>query len=107
MLDGEAVLDAQGGVYLIDVKNKTIEYSSECTVSYFTGIFDINSAPIYENNIISYSEKMHEHGDVQTLTGKVVFDNARGAFGISFIDDSTQIWNYFTDSTVFNFKIVG
>lgn len=49
-------------------------------VEQYTGLNDENNVPIYVGDIIEYSYKLDEHGDL--IFGKGIVDFANGAFGI-------------------------
>lgn len=72
----------------------------------FTGLKDIHGTDIYEGDIITYIEKMHEHGDAQKLRGVIVYDEENAAFGLAGLE-SGEIWNYFTDMVISDFEVVG
>ena len=80
---------------------------NDAVLQFFTGKLDKAGDKIFEGDIIEYTEKLHEHGDAQTLRGVVVYDTDYAAFGIANPVDLNSVWNLFSDMTIYNFQVIG
>ena len=72
---------------------------------YSTTKLDNYLQEMYDGDIVSYLEKMHEHGDVQELVAKVQWDADSAAWVLA--SKNGVVWNYFTDGTIRNLKVIG
>jgi len=91
IMDGSKVIGAPWSTLSFELP------SEDYIIQQFTGIYDKNKNPIYEGDIIRYTEKMDAHGDAQSLIAAVFFDDEIGAFAAGRNDD---FWNLFSDMTI-------
>lgn len=101
-------LSLNGGLYAFshrsDVEDKELDFDDkEFVVQQYIGIDDKNHDPIFEGDIVQYTERMCDLGDAQTLVAKVMYDPEVAAFGLG----DKECWNYFTDQVIYNFEVVG
>lgn len=66
----------------------------------YIGMKDKNDKEIYEGDIVSYVERLDEHGDKAIYTGVITYNNRYAAWSIS---DSVL----FSDYGVSNIEIIG
>ena len=72
---------------------------------YATTREDENGRMLFDKDKVSYVEKMHEHGDVQALSGIVQWDPVNAAWAIGNADG--EIWNLLSDHTISKIIVTG